>query len=97
MIRNPVPTSYWDWHEYEEEEPTEWRHFDTSSQLSFIEWLHLEFPCAWNEEYFPTKFDNYLDMHQEPEHIIYFRTYRSTWTVLYIETFFSLIGVYTTM
>jgi len=41
-----------------------------------------------DEEYLPTKFDNYLAMHEEPEHITYFRTHRSTWTVLYMETFF---------
>ena len=47
MMRNPVPTSYHDLHGYEEEELTEWRLFDTSSQLCFLEWLHLEFLCAW--------------------------------------------------
>ena len=46
MMRNPVPASYRDGHGYEEES-TEWRHFDTSSQLSFLEWLNLEFSCAW--------------------------------------------------
>jgi len=44
-MRYPVPTSYRDWHGYEEEEPTEWRQFGTSSQLCFLEWLHLEFSC----------------------------------------------------
>ena len=33
MTRNPVRTSKQDWHGQEEEEPTEWRHFDTSSQI----------------------------------------------------------------
>ena len=41
MMRNPVPTSYRDFHGYGEEEATEWRHFDTSSQLCFLEWLHF--------------------------------------------------------
>ena len=45
LMRNPVPTSYRDWHGHEE--PTEWRHFDTSTQLCFLKWLHLEFSCAW--------------------------------------------------
>ena len=27
-------------------------------------------------------------MHEEPEHITYFRTNRSAWTVLYMEKFF---------
>ena len=27
-------------------------------------------------------------VHEEPEHITRFRTYRSTWTVVYMETFF---------
>jgi len=39
-------------------------------------------------EYLSTKFDNYLAMHEEPEHITYFRTHHSAWTVLYMETFF---------
>ena len=43
IMRNPMPTSYRDWHGYEEKEPTEWRHFDTSSQLCFREWLHWSF------------------------------------------------------
>ena len=47
VMRNPMPTSYLYWHGYEEEEPTEWRHFDTYSQLCFLEWLRLEFSCAW--------------------------------------------------
>jgi len=47
MIRNPVPTSYRDRHGYKEEEPIKWLHFDTSSQLCFLEWLRLEFSCAW--------------------------------------------------
>jgi len=34
------------------------------------------------------QFDNYLAVHEESESINYFRTYRSAWTVLYIETFF---------
>ena len=42
MMRNPVQTSYQDWHGYEEEKPTEWRHFDTLLQLCFLEWLHLD-------------------------------------------------------
>ena len=41
-----------------------------------------------NAEYIPTKFDNYLVVHEEPEHITYFRTNISAWTVLYMETFF---------
>ena len=36
-----------------------------------------------NEEYFPTKFDNYLAVHEEPEHITYVRIYRFAWIVLY--------------
>ena len=47
IMRNPVPTSYRDWHGYKEKEPTEWLHFDTSSQWCYLEWLHLEFSCAW--------------------------------------------------
>jgi len=47
-----------------------------------------------------TKFDNYLAMHEEPEHIIYCRTYRSARTVLYMEIYFlsinRCIGVYNT-
>ena len=43
IMRYPMPTSYRDWHGYEEKEPTEWRHFDTSSQLCFREWLHWSF------------------------------------------------------
>jgi len=39
-MRNPVPTSYRDWHGHEEEKLTEWSHFDTSSQLCFLEWLN---------------------------------------------------------
>ena len=34
---------------------------------------------------FLPKFDNYVD----PEHITYFRTYRSAWTVMYMKTFLS--------
>ena len=34
------------------------------------------------------KLDNYLAVHVEPEHITYFRTNRSAWIVLYMETFF---------
>jgi len=30
------------------------------------------------------QFDNYLAVHEEPELITYFRTYRSAWTVLYL-------------
>ena len=45
-----------------------------------------------NEEYFPTKFDDYLAVHEEPEHITYFRTYGSAWTVLYMETLFLYIN-----
>jgi len=37
------------------------------------------------------QFDNYLAVHEEPEHITYVRTYRSTWTVLYMETFFLFV------
>ena len=33
MMRKHVPTSTRDWLWYEEKEPREWRHFDTSSQL----------------------------------------------------------------
>ena len=44
MMCNPVQTSYRDLHGYdEEEEPNEWRHFDTSC---FLEWLHFEFLCV---------------------------------------------------
>ena len=46
MMCNPMPTSYRDWQGYEEEEPNEWRHFDTSLQLWIIEWFNLEFSCA---------------------------------------------------
>ena len=35
-----------------------------------------------------TKFDDYLAVHDEPELIIFFRTYRSAWIVLYMKTFF---------
>jgi len=41
-----------------------------------------------NAEYIPSKFDNYLVVHEEPEHLTYFRTNISAWTVLYMETFF---------
>ena len=44
--------------------------------------------------------DNYIAVHEEPEHITYFRIYRSAWTVFFnMETFFSvnrLINVYNT-
>ena len=35
-----------------------------------------------------TKFDNYLVVHEGPEHITYFRIYCSAWTVLYMKTSF---------
>ena len=38
---------------------------------------------------FLPKFDNYLAVHEVPEHINYSRTYRSAWTVLFMETCFS--------
>ena len=38
---------------------------------------------------FKYKFDNYLAVREEPERIPYVRTYRSAWTVLYMETFLS--------
>ena len=41
-----------------------------------------------NEEYFSTEFNNYRAVHEEPELITYCRTYRSAWTVVYMETFF---------
>jgi len=37
--------------------------------------------------FFPTRLDNYLAVHEESEHITYFRTYRSAWTVLYTIVF----------
>ena len=45
------------------------------------------------DKYFSTKFENYLAVHEKPEHITFVRTYRSSWIVLYIETvfFFPLI------
>jgi len=44
-----------------------------------------------NKDYFHTKFDNYLAVHEEPEQITYFRNYRYAWTVLYIETWFTFL------
>ena len=35
------------------------------------------FHSTLNKAYFPTKFDNYLAVHEEPEHITHVRTYRS--------------------
>jgi len=41
----------------------------------------------------PTKFDNYLAVHEKPEHITYFRTKRSAWAFLYKETFFLSVNL----
>jgi len=40
------------------------------------------------DKYFSTKFENYLAVHEKPEHITYFRMYRSAWIILYMETLF---------
>jgi len=43
---------------------------------------------------FLPNFGHYLAVHEEPKHITDFRTYRSAWTVLYMENIvFSLIDM----
>jgi len=46
--------------------------FIIDTQLVILSYQILQLPC----------------MHEEPEHITYFLTYRSAWTILYVETVF---------
>ena len=41
----------------------------------------------------PTRFDNYIAVHEDPEHITYFRTYRSAWMDTWGRFFFPLINI----